>query len=101
MAHSSRTKAKPSGKGMSISNEVPASAAASLECRGIDPDARHPMILCAAYHRAEQRGFSGDGALADCLAAEHEVNGLLQAPRVNDASEAIIPGRSRRTRSPL
>lgn len=49
------------------------------ECHGIDAEERHRMIACAAYYRAAQRGFSEDGVLADWLAAEREVDTLLQA----------------------
>ncbi len=81
MAHSSRAKSRPSSRRIPVSRESPASEVAGTECRGIDANERHQMIARAAYYRAAQRGFSEDGALADWLAAEREVDALLQASR--------------------
>ncbi len=39
------------------------------------------MMACAAYYRAARRGFSEEGVLADWLAAEREVDALLQASK--------------------
>lgn len=41
---------------------------------GID---REEMISVAAYYRAEHRGFGGGDALADWLAAEAEIDAML------------------------
>ena len=38
---------------------------------------REGMISVAAYFRAEHRGFGGDDALADWLAAEAEIDAML------------------------
>ncbi len=38
---------------------------------------REEMISVAAYYRAESRGFSGNDALADWLAAEAEIDAVL------------------------
>jgi DUF2934 family protein len=35
------------------------------------------MIAVAAYHKAEQRGFTPEGSLTDWLAAEQEIDALL------------------------
>jgi hypothetical protein len=43
----------------------------------VTPEERQDMIRVAAYLRAEQRGFSGDFAQNDWLAAEHEVDEQL------------------------
>jgi len=85
MANGSRAKSRPSRNRMSVSRKMSPSAAAEPEWREIDADVRHRMIACAAYYRAEQRGFSEDGAFEDWLAAEREVNALLQMPMVDQA----------------
>jgi hypothetical protein len=51
-------------------------AAAPVE---ISPDARRGMIAEAAYLRAEQRGFVPGYELEDWIAAESEVDALLEA----------------------
>lgn len=43
----------------------------------IAPEARYRMIEAAAYFRAESRGFSGGHALEDWVAAEAEIDALL------------------------
>lgn len=45
----------------------------------LDPQVRHQMIACAAYCRAEQRGFAGgaESQLHDWLEAEAEVDRML------------------------
>jgi hypothetical protein len=45
----------------------------------IDPDMRRAMIAEAAYLRAERRGFSPGGEHEDWMAAEAEVDRLLNA----------------------
>ena len=42
-----------------------------------NPQIRHDMIACAAYYRAEKRGFSGGGELEDWLEAEVEIDRTL------------------------
>lgn len=39
----------------------------------VNPQIRHEMIACAAYYRAEKRGFSGGSELEDWLQAEAEI----------------------------
>lgn len=41
------------------------------------------MISVAAYFRAANRGFAGDDALADWLAAEAEIDALLERKNAN------------------
>ena len=45
----------------------------------IDPQARHQLIACAAYCRAEQRNFAGgaESQLHDWLKAEAEIDRIL------------------------
>lgn len=45
----------------------------------LDPQLRHQMIACAAYCRAEQRGFAGgaESQLHDWLEAEAEIDRML------------------------
>jgi hypothetical protein len=42
-----------------------------------NPQIRHEMIECAAYYRAEKRGFSGGSELEDWLEAEAEIDRTL------------------------
>lgn len=72
---------------------VPARASTTLEARtgtagtgtaddprgkaSVDEATRHQMIACAAYYRAERRGFANGQALQDWLAAEAEIDRLL------------------------
>ena len=42
-----------------------------------NPQLRHEMIACAAYYRAEKRGFSGGSELEDWLEAEAEIDRTL------------------------
>ena len=42
---------------------------------------RHQMIAQAAYFRAEQRGFAGGQEVEDWLAAEAEIDQLLNADK--------------------
>lgn len=68
---------------------VPARAPIRLEARtgtaddlrgkaSVDEPTRHQMIACAAYYRAERRGFANGQALQDWLAAETEIDRLLK-----------------------
>lgn len=81
MAHSSRAKSRPSSRRLSPSHNTSDAKPSGSESFGMDADERHQMIACAAYYRAERRGFSKEGALADWLEAEHEVDALLQASK--------------------
>lgn len=47
---------------------------------GID---RQEMISVAAYFRAANRGFAGSDALADWLAAEAEIDAMLERKNAN------------------
>jgi hypothetical protein len=53
---------------------IAASAAAT-----VSEDQRRGMIALSAYLRAERRGFSPDGQAEDWLAAEKEVDALLNS----------------------
>jgi hypothetical protein len=53
------------------------SAKTALLGHHVSPAAREAMIREAAYLRAEQRGFSGDMAADDWIAAEREVDARL------------------------
>lgn len=48
------------------------------EATDITPDERHRMVAEAAYYRAEQHGFNPDRHMEDWLAAEAEVDTLLE-----------------------
>ena len=43
------------------------------------PEHRETMIAEAAYYRAEKRGFAPGAALEDWLAAEEEIDALIEA----------------------
>ncbi len=43
------------------------------------PEQRESMIAEAAYYRAEKRGFAPGATLEDWLAAEEEINALIDA----------------------
>jgi hypothetical protein len=59
----------------------PKAAAPALTEVEISPDARRGMIAEAAYLRAEGRGFAPGYELEDWIAAENEVDSLLDADR--------------------
>jgi len=48
------------------------------ESSDISPEERNRMIAEAAYYRAEQHGFNPDRQIEDWLAAEQEVDVMLQ-----------------------
>ena len=48
------------------------------ETADITPEERHRMVAEAAYYRAEQHGFNPDRHMEDWLAAEAEVDTLLE-----------------------
>ena len=50
----------------------------------MEPDEREAMIAEAAYYRAEARGFEPGHELEDWLAAESEIDLLLEAERFSD-----------------
>jgi hypothetical protein len=45
----------------------------------VSDETRHAMIAESAYLRAERRGFAPGGEVADWMAAEQEVDALLNA----------------------
>ena len=49
--------------------------------RPAEPGEREAMIAEAAYYRAEARGFEAGHELEDWLAAENEIDLLLEAER--------------------
>jgi hypothetical protein len=51
------------------------------EMRTVSAPRRREMIAEAAYYRAEKRGFTGGDPVADWVAAEAEVDALLEAGR--------------------
>lgn len=63
----------------------------STTSQGMSPERRNEMIAVAAYYRAEQRGFDTTDPVADWLAAESEIDRLLQAgaPRADAAHEFL------------
>lgn len=50
------------------------------------PETRHHMVEEAAYYRAQRRGFSPGGELADWLEAEAEVDEMLSTAQGEEAS---------------
>jgi hypothetical protein len=57
----------------------PTAASAAGTGITVSEDARRAMIAQAAYLRAERRGFAPGGEVEDWLAAEAEVDALLEA----------------------
>lgn len=57
---------------------APRQRARSAADIAVSTEERQRMIREAAYYRAEQRGFTSGDAMADWLAAEAEVNALLE-----------------------
>ena len=58
--------------------------AASLAQTGVTAEERYQLIAKAAYHRAEQRGFTPGAELEDWLAAEAEIDGMLGKPAADN-----------------
>jgi hypothetical protein len=52
--------------------------------RLVEPTEREAMIAEAAYYRAEARGFEAGHELEDWLAAEGEIDLLLEAEQFSD-----------------
>ena len=52
--------------------------------RLVEPQERDAMIAEAAYYRAEARGFEAGHELEDWLAAESEIDLLLEAEQFSD-----------------
>jgi hypothetical protein len=47
----------------------------------VSTEERREMIAVAAYYLAEQRGFPGSGALDDWIAAERQIDGMIEGMR--------------------
>jgi hypothetical protein len=60
------------------------SGPAVQELSPAEPGEREAMIAEAAYYRAEARGFQPGHELEDWLAAENEIDMLLEAERFSD-----------------
>ena len=78
---SDSARAAPSRRRAPRTKKSAASAAASQSGRGVavSPEARHAMIAEAAYLRAERRGFAPGREMEDWLAAEKEIDALLNS----------------------
>jgi hypothetical protein len=61
-----------------------ATAPVPEETRAVEARERDAMIAEAAYYRAEARGFESGHELEDWLAAEREIDLLLEAGRFTD-----------------
>lgn len=48
------------------------------------------MIAVAAYYLAEQRGFPGEGALEDWVAAERQIDRMLERMRQEGANRRAL-----------
>jgi Protein of unknown function (DUF2934) len=66
------------------SSRSPAGRSASLGGNAGDGMDREQMVAVAAYFHAEHRGFDGGDPLADWLAAETEIDAML-----NNSQEVI------------
>lgn len=83
-ARSTRKKAK-AGKPEKLPVRRPSAAGAALASGNskVTPDERHRMIAEAAYHRAEQRGFTNGDPQQDWLDAEAQVDIELRNRRTS------------------
>jgi hypothetical protein len=73
------TEKGPARKRATQASEPAPAVAASVNNVEISPEARRGMIAEAAYLRAERRGFVPGYELEDWIAAESEVDSLLEA----------------------
>ena len=48
------------------------------------------MIAVAAYYLAEQRGFPGEGALEDWVAAERQIDRMIERMRQEGANRRAL-----------
>ena len=71
--------AKPRKRRVSASPKGEQALIAATRAPAVTEDERRGMIAYAAYLRAERRGFSPDGQAEDWLAAEKEVDALLNS----------------------
>ena len=51
---------------------------------------RHEMIAVAAYYLAEQRGFPGEGALEDWVAAERQIDRMIERMHQEGANRLAL-----------
>jgi hypothetical protein len=56
----------------------------------LSAEERHEMIAVAAYYLAEQRGFPGEGALEDWVAAERQIERMLERMRQEGANRRAL-----------
>lgn len=56
----------------------------------VPAEERHEMIAVAAYYLAEQRGFPGEGALDDWIAAERQINQMIEGMRNSGATRRTL-----------
>jgi rubrerythrin len=61
----------------------------SKPCSAVSAEERHRMIAEAAYFRAERRGFQGGNSVQDWLAAEGEIDKLLEAPAQRQEAQEL------------
>jgi hypothetical protein len=47
----------------------------------LSPEERREMVAVAAYYLAERRGFPGSGALDDWIAAERQIERMIEGMR--------------------
>ena len=62
--------------------------------QGIGSDERRERIARAAYFRAEQRNFQGDGQLEDWLAAEREIDSAASPAGIQGEASRLAEGPS-------
>ena len=76
-----KTKRKTLGLSKTAKSRKAASATkgGDYEAADITPEERHRMVAEAAYYRAEQHGFNPDRHMEDWLAAEAEVDNMLES----------------------
>jgi hypothetical protein len=56
----------------------------------VSPEERREMVAVAAYYLAERRGFPGAGALDDWIAAEHQIDQMLERMRNEGATRRTL-----------
>lgn len=65
---------------MPVAKSTRKSRAAASGDASFTPEQRNHMIAEAAYYYAEKRGFSGGDPVNDWLAAEAEIDCMIQKP---------------------
>jgi hypothetical protein len=56
----------------------------------LSAEERHEMIAVAAYYLAEQRGFPGEGALDDWIAAERQIDRMVERMRQDGTNRRAL-----------